>query len=164
MKTRSTSLAAAAAIALALAAPAVADSGQLAANAGIAPAAASTLTLTEIAQAKFNRDTRGDDRQVIVAHQPASPEGRTALAANAGLSADAQDFTLTEIAAAKFNHDGSGDDQQRIERGKVTVAARSVRSGDRWGQLAAGAGLTTSEAAGLSLTDIARAKFARDTW
>ena len=89
MKTRITSLAAAA-IALALAAPAVADSGQLAASAGLSPSEAQALTLTEIAQAKFNRDARGDDRQVIVRHQVASAEARANLAENAGLPAEAR--------------------------------------------------------------------------
>jgi len=163
MKTRITSLAAAA-LALALAAPAVADSGQLAASAGLSPTEASALTLTEIAQAKFNNDTRGDDRQVVVRHQAASAEARANLAENAGLPAEAQGLSLTEIAAAKFNRESGGDDQQHIERGNVTVATRDIRDNGRWAQLIASAGLDQSEAASLSLTDIARAKFQRDTW
>lgn len=40
-----------------------ADVSQLAAAAGVTPAEAATLSLTELAAAKFNRDTRDDDRQ-----------------------------------------------------------------------------------------------------
>jgi hypothetical protein len=154
---------AAAAVAAALAAPAVADSGQLAASAGLSPSAASALTLTEIAQAKFNRGTRRDDRQVIVRHHPASQEARATLARNAGLPAEAQVRSLTEIAAAKFNRETGGDDQQRIDRSNVTMSARDLRDNDRWAQLIASAGLSRSEASSLSLTEIAKAKFKRDT-
>jgi hypothetical protein len=162
MKSHLTSLAAA--LALGLAGTAAADSGQLAASAGLAPAEASGLSLTEIAQAKFNHDTRGDDRQVIVRHEPASAAARQTLAENAGLATGAaKNLSLTEIAAAKFNHESGGTDQQRVERGSVTVAARSIRGNGEWRQLVASAGLSQPEAQGLSLTDIAAAKFDRDT-
>ncbi len=163
MKTLLTSLAAVAA--LSIAAPAVADSGQLAASAGLSPAEASGLSLTEIAQAKFNHGARGDDRQVIVRHEPVSADARANLAVYAGVPADAAgDLSLTEIAAAKFNRDSDDSDQQRVERGRVTVTTSgALRTNDRWAQLIASAGLERSEAAGLSLTDIAAAKFDRDT-
>ena len=86
------------------------------------------------------------------------------LAASAGLAPDeARGLSLTEIAAAKFNRDADRDDSQRVLRGgDVTVTSRSV--GERaWSQLVASAGLTPEEARGLSLSDIAAAKFDRDT-
>ena len=162
MKTYLNALAAAA-VALTAAAPSYADS-QLAASAGLNPAQAAGLTLTEIAQAKFNRDARGDDRHVIVVHGVASAEARAQLAANAGVSpVDAQGLSLSEIAAAKFNREGSGDDQQRVVRSDVTKAARSVADNSAWAQLIASAGLTTDEAAGLSLSEIAKVKFDRES-
>ena len=154
---------AAAAVALTAAAPSYADS-QLAASAGLNPAQAAGLMLTEIAQAKFNRDARGDDRHVIVVHGVASPESRAQLAANAGVSpVEAQGLSLSEIAAAKFNRESAGGDQQRVVRGDVTKVARSVADNSAWVQLIAGAGLTTDEAAGLSLSEIAKVKFDRES-
>ena len=84
MKTYLNALAATA-VALTAAVPSYADS-KLAASAGLSPAQAAGLTLTQLAQAKFNRDARGDDRHVIVVHGIASPESRAQLAANAGVS------------------------------------------------------------------------------
>jgi hypothetical protein len=153
----------AAAVALSVAAPAIAD-GQPAASAGLSPAQAAGLTLTEIAQAKFNRDTRGDDRHVIVQPRVATPEARSRLAANAGLpAAEAPGLSLGEIAAAKFNRESAGDDRQRVEHSEVSKAARSVADNSAWAQLIASAGLAPDEAAVLSLTDIARVKFDRES-
>jgi hypothetical protein len=152
-----------AAVALTAAAPGFAQS-QLAASAGLSPAEAAGLSLTEIAQAKFNRDTRGDDRHEIVEYGVASPAARADLAANAGLTPVAAQGTLTEIAALKFNRDTRGDDRQTVQRSDATMAARSIADNRAWAQLIAGAGLTQEEAAGLSLSEIARAKFDRDTW
>lgn len=163
MKTYLSSLAAAA-VALTVAAPSFADS-QLAASAGLSQTEAAGLSLTEIAAAKFNRDSRGDDAQVIVETNPASAQARVRLAANAGIPADeAEALTLTEIAAAKFNRESAGTDQQRVERGSVTLASRSVPAPADRAQLIGSAGLTADAAQGLSLTEIARAKFARDTY
>jgi hypothetical protein len=163
MNSRITTLAAAA-VALTIAVPSFADSSQLVASAGLSQSEAAGLSLTELAQAKFNRDNR-DDAQRIVDTSPASAAARVQLGANAGLAADqAQTLTLTEIAAAKFNRESAGGDQQRGELGSVTLASRSVRDGSDRAQLAANAGLGQDEAAGLSLTEIARAKFARDTY
>jgi hypothetical protein len=166
MKTNLTLLAAAAAaVALTAAAPSFADNAQLVAAAGLTPAEAAGLSLTEIAQAKFNRDLGAGDRVVIVDAGVASAAGRTRLAANAGVAPDAaQAQTLTEIAAAKFNRESAADDRQRVERGSVTLASRSVRDQADRAQLIGSAGLTQDAAEGLSLTDIARAKFARDTY
>ena len=143
------------------AAPAFAQS-QLIANAGLTPAEAAGLTLNEIAVAKFNRDAGSDDRQVIFTPGVGGEIGQ--VAASAGLAPDeASGLSLTEIAAVKFNRDADPDDSQRVLRGSdVTVTSRSV--GERaWSQLVASAGLTTEEARGLSLSDIAAAKFDRDT-
>ena len=46
------------------------------------------VSLTEAAQAKFNRDTRGDDRHYFVTPGQSSPEAKAQLAASADLSAD----------------------------------------------------------------------------
>jgi hypothetical protein len=160
MKTNLISLSAVAALLVASAAPALADS-QLIASAGLTPAEAEGMSLTEIAVAKFNRGSDQDGRQVIVT---AGSGGDTAqLAASAGLDpAGARGLSLVEIAVAKFNR-GAGHDgrQYTVEGGGVTVASRSVAVGGV-SQLAANAGLSAEAARGLSLTDVAVAKFNRD--
>jgi hypothetical protein len=155
---------AAAAVALAAAAPAFAG-GQLAANAGLTAAEAQGLSLTEIAQIKFNRETRGQDRQVIVKHGVASADSVASLAANAGISpAQAQGYSLTEVAAVKFNRETRGQDAQRVERGSATMAARSAPADNAsWSQLISGAGLSAAEASGMTLTEIAAVKFASES-
>ena len=145
---------AAAAVAFA-AAPAFAD--QLAANAGLSPAEAQGLSLTEIAQAKFNRDTREDDRHPVVV-VPGSGGDYTQLAAIAGVSADK---SLNEIFVAKINREARGDEQQAVKASGVVMGSRSVNSGAGHSQLAASAGI--SDASGLSLTEIAAAKFANES-
>ncbi len=146
---------AAAAVAFA-AAPAFAD--QLAANAGLSPAEAQGLSLNEIAQAKFNRDTRGDDRHPIVV--PGSGGNVTQLAAVAGVSPDGK--SLNEIFVAKINREARGDEQQAV-KGAAMVSSRSAKGGAAYAQLAASAGISPADAAGMSLGEIAAAKFARDT-
>lgn len=152
---------AAVAVAVAAAAPAFASS-QLAASAGISPEVAQGLSLTEIAQAKFNRESSQQDRHEIVV--PGSNGNTVQLAASAGLSADeAQGMSLGEIFVAKINREGGRDKQQVVKGGDVTVTSRSVASGAAYAQLAASAGLSAAEAAGMSLGEIAAVKFARDT-
>jgi hypothetical protein len=149
---------AAAAVALA-AAPAFAD--QLAANAGLSPSEAQGLTLTQIAQVKFNRESDTDDRQAVII-VPGNSASYDQLAASAGLSpAEARGMTLDEIFVAKVNKESDTDDQQLVSGGNVTMASRSPFSANP--QFAASAGLSPAEAAGMSLTEIAAAKFARDT-
>jgi hypothetical protein len=150
-----------AAVALTAAAPGFAQS-QLVASAGLSPAEAAGLSLTEIAQAKFDRDTDG---QVIVEHGVASPAAKADLAASAGLSAaEARGLSLNEIAAVKFNRESAGDDRQTVrQHSGAIVAARSVADNRAHGQLISSAGLAQDDAAGLSLTEIAAAKFDRDT-
>ena len=153
---------AAVAVAVAAAAPAFADS-QLAANAGLSPVEAQGLSLTEIAQLKFNRDTRQDDRHPIVV--PGSGGDYAQLAASAGISADeAKGMSLGEIYVAKINRESRGDEQQVVKASDVTMTSRSVANGAGYAQLAASAGLSADQAAGITLGQIAAAKFARDTY
>jgi hypothetical protein len=129
--------------------------------AGLSPAEARGLSLNEIAVAKFNRDVSGADRQRIVTPGSAGATGQ--LAASAGLSPDQADrLSVTEIAAAKFSRD-TENAHDVVRRDAVTAITRSVGASDR-GQLAAVSGLNPDEARSLSLTEIARAKFARDTY
>lgn len=136
------------------------DAHQLAAAAGLSPAEAAGMTLTEIAAAKFNRDTRGDDRQSISDAAPVrvDQDRHAQLIAVAGIApADATGMTLTQLAAGVFNAGSDGDDAQAV----VTMSTRGpVRIGS---QLVAAAGLDPVEAQGMSLTEIAAAKFARDS-
>ena len=140
-----------------------ADTQELAANGGLSGSEAAGLSLTEIAQAKFNRDTRGDDRHPIVSPVVVSPAALASFAAAAGLSpAQAHGMSLTEIAAVKFNRETTGDDRQRVGRGMATMATRSAPADHgAWSQLAASAGI--QDTAGLSLSDIAAAKFAAES-
>ena len=167
MKTNLKALAITAAL-VGAAAPALAQS-QLISSAGLTPAEASGLSLTEIAAAKFNRSAGGDDQQTVLRPRAVTVASRSAgsdvsqLAASTGLSsAEAHGLSLSEIAAAKFNRSASGDDQQTVLRPRaVTVASRSA--GSDVSQLAANAGLTPEEARGLSLSEIAAIKFADES-
>jgi hypothetical protein len=151
---------AAVAVAVAAAAPAFASS-QLAASAGISPEVAQGLSLTEIAQAKFNRESSQQDRHEFVV--PGSNGNVAQLAASAGISAsEARGMSINEIFVAKINREGGRDVQQVVKGGDVTVTSRSA-NGAAYGQLAASAGLSAAEAAGMTLGEIAAAKFARDT-
>jgi hypothetical protein len=143
---------AAAAVSFAVAAPMFA--AQVEAGPGI--------TLTEAAQAKFNRDTGRDNQQFSPSAGVSSPEARTQLASSVGISAaQAKSMTLNEIFVAKINAEAPRDQQQLTRGGSVTMSSRSGVA-DR-SQLVAAAGLSPAEASGLSLQQIAAAKFARDT-
>lgn len=149
----------AAVLAVALAGPALADS-QLAANAGLDPAQAAGLSLTEIAQAKFNRDAGFTQNAQHAAD--ASAFGKANLAGSAGLTADAaRDLSLSEIAAVKFSRGSRDNNQIRPAGLDASLATRSLDGNSR-AQLVSNAGLSADEAAGLTLTDIAAAKFDRD--
>ena len=63
----------------------------------------------------------------------------------------------------KFSGEASDAAQSPAVRGSVTKAARSVSAHADRSQLIASAGLSAAEAQGLSLNDIAAAKFDRDT-
>jgi hypothetical protein len=153
------------AIALGVAAPAFADS-QLAASAGLSADEAAAMSLTEIAQVKFNRDASGADRWLPSIPPTNGSADPARLAASAGIAPDASaGMSLTEIAAVKFNKGTRDDDRQSVAHPSgVTVASRSLGDpGYAFVQLIAGAGLTPSEASGMSLSRIAAYKFDRDT-
>ena len=151
--------------ALGIAAPAFADS-QLAASAGLTTEQAAGMTLTEIAQVKFNREAADADRSLASIPPTDGSADPSKLAASAGIAPDAHPgMTLTEIAAVKFNNDTRPDDRQSVAHSSgVVVASRSVADpGKAFVQLVASAGLTPVEAEGMSLTSIAAYKFDRDT-
>ena len=120
------------------------------------------MTLTEAAQAKFNRDTRGDDRHVKPV--PASSEPSRQLYAAAGLTiAEGRAMNLDQVFVAKINRESRGDDQQLVVDELVAMASRAYGQGGSYAQLAASAGLSPAEAQGMSLTAIAAAKFAKES-
>ena len=120
------------------------------------------VTLTESAQAKFNRDTRGDDRHVKPI--PGSSEPSSQLYAAAGLTvAEGRAMTLDHLFVAKINRESRGDDQQLVVDELVAMASRAYGQGGDYAQLAASAGLDATEASGMSLTAIAAAKFAKES-
>jgi hypothetical protein len=138
---------AAAAVAVSAASPVFANS-QLIAAAGLTPAEAQGLSLTEIAQYKFNRETGRDGQQAAELDRVAP-----AVAASKPLNA---------VAISSANDGLSYSDQQRnVSRSGVTMASRNVGNGD-WSQLIASAGLTPAEAKGMTLNEIAIAKFNHD--
>jgi hypothetical protein len=142
------------AAALAAAAPAFAGS-QVEASPGV--------SLTEAAQAKFNRDTRGDDRHVkpVPGNSDPSPQ----LYAAAGLTVgEGRAMTLNQVFIAKINRESRGDDQQRLAVDEpVTTISRAYGQGGDYRQLAASVGVGGRDVRGLSLDEIAAAKFANGT-
>lgn len=131
----------------------------LPAHAGTQVVAGNGLTLTDAARIKFNRDTRADDRQVKV--EPVTPSGDYGrLAASFGMDpADAAGLSLAQIFVLKINHGEGTTDRQLVKGSGVGMATRSPGGTDH-AQLAASAGLDPAEAAGMSLGEIAAAKFA----
>ena len=111
--------------------------------------------------AKFNRNADHDDYQMVVT--PGFGGDASQLAASAGLSpAEARGMSLTEIAVAKFNRNADNDNRQYPVRGSgVTAISRSTGNAG-YAQLVANAGLSADEARGMSLTEIAVAKFNRN--
>jgi hypothetical protein len=156
-------LGATAALALATAAPA-ADRSQLAANAGLSPAEAQQLTLTEIAAQKFSRDSENAQRAAI--EPGTAADAPRQLAATAGVAPDdARNLDLTQIAARFFNRASGDQDQQTVApRGQESLYVMGTRqqpAGDTARQLARSAGLSDEEARGLSLRQIAAHAFNR---
>jgi hypothetical protein len=149
-----------AALAFGISAPAFAQS-QLIASAGLTPAEARGLTLTEIAQAKFNREADSQDRQPVTIDRVSGSGDRTQLIASAGLTpTDARGLSLTGIAIAKYNNEVPTQDRQGIlRRSDVTMGTRSAINEGDWAQLVASAGLSPEAARGLSLDEIAVYKF-----
>ncbi len=132
------------AAALLAASPALAD--MIAASPGV--------TLTQAAQAKFNRDSRSDDRQITPVAGTAGDPAH--LYATTGISAD-EGWTLEQLAAAKFDRDGHGQGALTDRSVESTVGLAYGMDRD-YSQLAAAAGLSPEEAAGMSFEEIAHAK------
>ncbi|MBP7241742.1 hypothetical protein [Amaricoccus sp.] len=126
-----------------------ADTGQIAASAGLQGDEAAGLTLTEIARHKFNADTRPDDRIVVVmSGGGASAAARSQLAAAGGIdAATAAGMSLSELAAAKFRAEARGDDRQPL----VVASPGAVAAG---AQFAASAGVRPEVARGKSMNEI----------
>jgi hypothetical protein len=136
------------AAALLAASPALAD--MIAASPGV--------TLTQAAQAKFNRDSSPDDRHITPV--PGSSGVPAPLYAAAGMSPDGG-WTLEQVAAAKFDRDGHG--QGALTDRSVESTAGLAYGMDRdYSQLAAAAGLGREEAAGMSFDEIANAMLDRE--
>ena len=144
----------AAAAFIAVGAPALADT-QVQASPGV--------TLTEAAQAKFNRDTRGDDRHVKPIAGTSEPSRQ--FYASAGLTiGEGWSMSVDQVHVAKINREARGDDKQLLVAGEsVGMATRAYGQGGDYDQLAASAGLTATEAWGMSLSEIAAVKFARES-
>lgn len=134
-------------------APAFADTQVVAGNG---------LTLTEAAQAKFNRDSAPGDAHVkVVPGTPSGDYGR--LAASFGMTPDeAQDLSLAQVFVAKVNHGASANEQMLMKGTGATVSTRSPYLASGRTRLAVSAGLTPAEASQMSLAEIAAAKFAND--
>jgi hypothetical protein len=143
-----------AAVVVAVGAPALADT-QVQASPGV--------TLTEAAQAKFNRDTRQDDRHVKPVAGSSEPARQ--FYAAAGLTVgEGRSMSLDQVHVAKINREGDRDDQQLASGGiAATMGTRAYGQGGDYSQLAASARLDPAVAAGMSLTDIAAAKFAAES-
>jgi hypothetical protein len=138
-----------------------ADTSQLAAAAGVTPAEAASLSLTELAAAKFNRDTRDDDQQTVSDATPAmaDPYRHAQLIGAAGFSSgEAAGLTLSQLAAGAFNAGSDDDDAQPV----VTMSSRGPVGGIE-PHLAFAAGIDPAEAQGMTLGAVAAAKFSRDT-
>jgi hypothetical protein len=116
-------------------------------------AASPGVTLTEAAQAKFNRDSRPDDRQITpVPGNSGIPAPRSS---SAGLSAD-DGWTLEQGAAAKFKRDGEDQGALTSRSAESTVGLAYGMDRD-YSKLAAAAGLSPEVAAGMSFDEIAKA-------
>jgi hypothetical protein len=116
-------------------------------------AASPGVTLTEAAQAKFNRDSRPDDRQITPV--PGNSGIPAPLYSSAGLGAD-DGWTLEQVAAAKFDRDGQGKGALANRSAESTVGLAYGMNRD-YSKLAAAAGLSPEEAAGMSFNEIAKA-------
>ncbi len=99
----------------------------------------------------------------------ASASDRSQLIAGVGLTpAEAQSLSLSELAAMHFNRGSDRDNQQTVlhpgpvvaQTSAATMMSRSPTFVDT--QLIAGAGLTESQAQGMTLNQVALKKFSRD--
>ena len=136
----------------------------------VAPAQADTrviaspgVTLTEAAQAKFNRGARQDDRHV--APTPGTSEPSRQFYASAGLTiGDGRAMTLDQVFVAKINREVGRDQQQLASGGEpVAMGTRAYGQGVDRTQLIASARIDPDEGATMSLQEIAAAKFAAES-
>jgi hypothetical protein len=116
------------------------------------------VSLTQAAQAKFNHDSSQDDRHIAPASGtsgiPAPLYRSTSLSPSDG-------WTLEQVAAAKF--DQEGQDQGALTRRSVATTTGLAYGMDRdYSHLAAAAGLSPEQAAGMSFEEIANAKLNMD--
>ena len=72
-------------------------------------------------------------------------------------------MNLNQVFVAKINRESRGDDQQFVVDESVAMASRAYGQGGDHAQLAASAGLSAAEASGMSLTEIAAAKVAKES-
>lgn len=154
-----------AAVAITLAGAGSASADQFTASAGLTAEAAQGMTVTDIAQHKFNRDLSYSDRQVVSIPPVNGSAGRSQLAARAGVAPEtARSMSLTALAVAKFNNESRRDDRQGVVPStRTTLVSRSVVGpSNAHRQLAASAGLSPAEAEGMTVAEIARYKFNRD--
>lgn len=129
---------------------------QLIASAGLTPAQASGMSLTEIYARKINRESGRDDKITVssraVSGFQAGSHGQ--LVASAGLGMDeAQGMSLADIAAAKASRSATRD--ERVPAPRQPVASFDAAAHP---QLAARAGLTVEQAQGMSLAEVYRLK------
>lgn len=141
----------------------LAADAQLISAAGLSAAQAESLSLNEIHQLKINRESGRDEQQAIVTTSGGMAD-RSQLAAQAGIDAAAV-LSLDELFVAKINADGDRDDRQGTGFDwTMNRSSRSAGAVDVAGnaQLIAAAGLSPSEARGLTLAEIAALKFNQD--
>ena len=131
----------------------------LPAHAGTQVVAGNGLSLTDAARIKFNQDTRADDHQTkVVLVTPSGDYDQ--LAASFGMDpANAEGMSLAQIFVLKINHGEGNADRQLVKGDAGGMATRSAIGADH-DQLAASAGLDPAQATGMSLSDVAAAKFA----
>ena len=127
------------AVLLSAAAPGFADTTQLALSAGVSPDAG--LSLDTLAALKFNQESDGDERQTVKSSR--SMPGGSAL---------------DRFAAAHFSRHVRSDERQVVIGYREPVAASAARHA----QLIAAAGTGAEAAQGMTIDEIAAAKFARD--
>jgi hypothetical protein len=135
------------------------DYRQLAASAGLPADAAATMTLDEIAAAKFNQGSGPQDRHVIVfrSARAAGPVAHDQFVAAADLApADTYAMDLDDVYVRVLAAHGSRDQRH-------TVPATPGSAPQAHAQLAASAGLAPDAWQTMSLDAIATAKFNRAT-
>jgi hypothetical protein len=133
------------------------DLTQLIEAAGLTSAEAAGMTLNQIQAHKYNRAHPDDTVTVSTRSAARFDAGRNPqLVGSAGLGPEATAMPLSEVVAYKVNRGADGD-------GRIPVGAARVPAFDAAAhpQLVGGAGLTPSEAAGMTLGEIQAARWNR---